>query len=636
MKLQKSNLSQGEQPYQEFEKLNGEHSFKRAVPSGAVEYQVRTRRGGQVVFFNFPLAKEMGLIPPDHPDHMNERLERKLLDTFSLVIINEYDIAKNTHFNEKDIRPNRYMATRYLQLQHPNKQGKTSGDGRGIWNAEFRGKSGITWDISSSGTGATCLSPAAALTGKNFKTGDKRVGYGNGYNTLDEGMSAALMSEIFHQNNVATERTLVIIGFSGAEKGTSINVRAGQNLIRPSHFFCHLKQGQLESLKATVDYYFARQIQNSEWPKHLGSEEKYRFFSDEIARTFARSAAVFESEYIFCWMDWDGDNVLANGGIIDYGSVRQFGMYYGDYRYDDVDRFSTCLPEQRIKARYIVQCFAQIRDFLITGSKKNIRKFRHDPALKIFDREFELVYLQCLLKKVGFSAKNRTILLEKHLQPVMNFRRIFSYLERVRSKKGVYSVPDGQNRDVVFSMRDLLREYPRRLLEQIKQGGNPTLESQVFTDLMASGSARPEDLQISPFRERRISEFQAAYRDLLGRLSSQDFKAPSTQRLLLETMMRSSLINQPDRITGDAAVVITNHLIRWHKKIPTRALHEVFRELVQHQHFTLVEQPQISVEKALNLSQERDPWKRHSKGKSKKSALVLGSLKLIRKYRKSL
>ena len=108
------------------------------------------------------------------------------------------------------------MATRYLQLQHPDKRGKTSGDGRGIWNGEFRGRGG-TWDVSSSGTGATCLSPAAAQTGKFFKTGDRAVGYGNGYNTLDEGLSAALMSEIFHRNGIPTERTLVIISFERNE-----------------------------------------------------------------------------------------------------------------------------------------------------------------------------------------------------------------------------------------------------------------------------------------------------------------------------------------------------------------------------------------------------------------------------------
>jgi len=35
-------------------------------------------------------------------------------------------------------------------------------------------------------------------------------------------------------------------------------------------------------------------------------------------------AAVLEEEYIFNWLAWDGDNLLASGAILDYGSIRQF------------------------------------------------------------------------------------------------------------------------------------------------------------------------------------------------------------------------------------------------------------------------------------------------------------------------
>ena len=61
-----------------FDRIDGRHSFKEAVPEGYVDYQVRTRHGGQVVFFNFKLAKEMGLIPDFHPEKMNERLSQEI------------------------------------------------------------------------------------------------------------------------------------------------------------------------------------------------------------------------------------------------------------------------------------------------------------------------------------------------------------------------------------------------------------------------------------------------------------------------------------------------------------------------------------------------------------------------------
>ncbi len=82
-----------------------------------------------------------------------------------------------------------------------------------------------------------------------------------------------------------------------------------------------------------------------------------------------------EDEYIFCWLDWDGDNMLMDGGIIDYGSIRQFGLCHHRYRYDDVERFSTNLKEQKKKARYLVQTFVQLVDFVRTGQKKDVRSF---------------------------------------------------------------------------------------------------------------------------------------------------------------------------------------------------------------------------------------------------------------------
>ncbi len=621
MKVQ-SAQSLSNRTYSEFDRINGEHPFKDSVPEGVVQYQVRTRSGGKVAFFNFPLAKEMGLLPSDHPEAMNEALERKLLETFSLVIINEYDIHAKIQYAAKDIRPNLYMATRYLQLQHPNKQGRTSGDGRGIWNGEFKGKGGRAWDVTSSGTGATCLSPAAAKEGRWFKSGDRKVCYGNGYNTFDEGMAAALMSEIFYQNGIRTERTLLIVGFSGKEAGTTINVRAGLNLMRPSHFFCHLKQGNYANLKSIVDLYYDRQVRNLDWPKSFTGEKKYRFLTEEVARAFAMSAAKFESDYVFCWMDWDGDNILADGGIIDYGSVRQFGMFYGDYRYDDDDRFSTSLPEQKFKARYIVQSFAQIRDFLVTGKKKNIRRFRKDPAVKLFDAEFERVYRELLLEKVGFSPKHRKWLIDNRKDLVVSFRKCFNYFERVRCSKGIYSVGDGVNRDPVFCMRDLLREFPKRLHALDGAGEVPSKD---FVSLMATSYARSRDLKITPFRENRISEFQSLYSKMITEISGQPMASSQSRALVVELGMRASVINRKERITGDAAIAITECFNRERKNLNRHTLIQAFQEIVAHQRF----RPEGKQRPAQGAAER-------SSRPSKAENLVMRNLRVIRKYCESL
>src|SRR6202008_1286798 len=208
---------------------------------------------------------------------------------------------------------------------------------------------------------------------------------GCGPAALAEGLSAALLFETFPRNGISTERVLAVIALSN---GYAINVRAGRNLLRPSHFFAPLKQGDLPRLQAAIDVFAERQIGNGEWAKLAPGAPRHRHLADACAAGFARAAATFESEYVFCWLDWDGDNVLANGGIVDYGSVRQFGLYHREYRFDDDTRWSTTIPEQRVKARYIAQCFAQIRAFLLEGVKRPLHDFAHDPCLRLFDREF--------------------------------------------------------------------------------------------------------------------------------------------------------------------------------------------------------------------------------------------------------
>src|SRR5204862_4768546 len=152
---------------------------------------------GRVLYFNFPLARELELIPPDHPRVINKKLEQAILETFSLQIINEYDLKLGKKYPADAVKPNCYMATRYLQTQHRNKQGKTSGDGRSIWNGHLKNDH-LTFDLSSRGTGATILSPGAQVTDGEIKTGDFSVGYASGLADLDEMLGSAVMSEMFY------------------------------------------------------------------------------------------------------------------------------------------------------------------------------------------------------------------------------------------------------------------------------------------------------------------------------------------------------------------------------------------------------------------------------------------------------
>ena len=560
--------------YLTFDRINGEHPLKAQVPGAQVSYQARKRKGGKVRFFNFELAQVMGLITADHPCKLNAELERKILDTFSLVIINEWDIENKKKFPESEILPHTYMATRYLQLQHPDKLGRTSGDGRTIWNGTVEHQ-GMTWDISSCGTGGTRLSPACNINKKYYQTGDPSISYGCGYAEVSEGMETLIFSEVLNQNKFKTERLLAIIEF---EKGLSINVRAYSNLLRPSHFFAPLKQAKFETLKQLADYHIEREILNKSWPykKTESPAEKYYQMAEQVALNFSSMVARFEDEYIFCWLDWDGDNILMDGGIIDYGSIRQFGLFHSEYRFDDVERFSTTILEQKQKAKYIAQCFIQIADFLASGKKKSLQKFKSHRLMKLFDKNFEYHKNLNLMKKIGLDEAAQLELCHNHVKKVESFRKVFSYFERAKSKKGLYKVADGITQDAIFCMRDILREFPQLYLARKKM-----LAAGEFLEVIKSSYAKKTDLRINPIKLRQIKKFQEQYLNLVAVVAKK--RKESVDNLLLDIIMRSSVINKYDRVTGNAISFVVNKITSTKPKLTAEETFEVAQNFKHYQ-----------------------------------------------------
>lgn len=574
---------------------------------------MRARHGGKLFYFNFDLAEEIGLIPKGARRAVTPALSRAILDTFSLQIINEYDITHGVKIPKKEVRPHRCMATRYLQMQHPDKKGHTSGDGRSIWNGTFKGPHG-RWDFSSCGAGVTCLSPATAIEKRYFKTGDKNASYGSGRLDLSDGVGAALMSDIFHRNQIRTERTLAVIAY---DDRTCITVRAGKNLLRPAHFFTYLKQGEYAGLKRVVDYYIARQVENKEWPSIQNAKKKYQDLLERVTVAFAKTAAQFESEYIFCWLEWDGDNILADAGIIDYGSVRQFGLFHHEYRYDDVDRLSTSITEQKNKAKYLVQTFAQMTDFLISGRKKNLKSFQNHPSIKRFERIFEQTRDEAVLYQIGFDKNSQARLLKsaQDRETIRGFRAILRYFEKAKAKRGRHAVADGFNWDAVFCVRDILRELPELYLSGVDR-----VPPKQFIEVLRSDYASSADVRIGPSRREKIVRFQRVYRRLVDRAAR--LTGRTAKEVLRRIRERSALINRYSRVTGDAIIFVAQRLLRGWKTISTEELHLMFRDFVE---------GQILRPESLSAAAVSD---RHEKSR-KTRQLLHAMLDTVKRYRES-
>lgn len=544
--------------YSSFERLDGWHSWQEAVSEGYVLYPVRKIAFGKIIYFNYSLAKEMGLIPQNHEHVMNKKLEKKLLDTFSIRIINEYDQTQNLKLHPALMKNKPYMATRYLQLQHKNKCGKTSGDGRSIWNGQIEHQ-GVTWDVSSRGTGVTRLAPGAVEAQKPLKSGNTTFGYGCGLADMDELLGACILAEIFHNQGLNTERVLAVID-SG--RGNGIGVRAGKNLFRPAHLFMFLKQNQCEALRKATHYLIERQHKNGEWSFGSNHRRKYDCMLKEITESFAQFIAQLDRDYIFAWLDWDGDNILANAGIIDYGSIRQFGLRHDEYRYDDVSRFSTSMREQRVKARQTIQTFAQLVDYLNTGVKRPLKQFANHWSLKQFDEHFEYYILDRFLYQVGLSRSKRETLLQKNITLVREFYKEYSVLERTKTKRKPQRVADGINHPAIFNMRNVLYTLPEQLSLSFLSGSIELLDENEFFSLMLADSARGRDRKMSASLRKKIRSFQLKYWEVLARVAGSD----GMKKLLDKVCAQSYEINLPHRLTGDGLLHVVDELLKFKKK----------------------------------------------------------------------
>lgn len=555
--------------YAAFDQLDGSHPWMQVIADGYVPYRVRELQTGEIAYFNFVLAKEMGLIPPDHPHSMTPSLKSKVLSTFSIQIINEYDELSRRRINPQTIKPNKYMASRYLQLQHPNKQGKTSGDGRGIWNGTVT-SGGKIWDVSSRGTGVTCLAPGAVEANRPLKTGEGTFGYGCGLAEIDELYGAAILAEVMHLQGLPTERVLCVIDLG---KGYGIGVRAAPNLLRPAHLFLYLKQNRTEDLKKGIDYLIDRQNQNGVWNNRVRGPSKYDAMAEEICKSFAQFTAKLDIDYIFAWLDWDGDNVLADAGIIDYGSVRQFGLRHDQYRYDDVERFSTNLNEQRVKSRLIVQVFVQIADYLKTGKKKPLKSFAKHPTVHKFNQQFSEFRSHRLLYRMGFNKGQRENIL-KNPGLFEQFDREYSYFEKAKISGKPEKVPDGVNHPALFNMRSILKALPEYYF---KNGFDHSMSASDFYNNILSSFAKQRDTQQRSKHTQHIENFQKLYKQLI--IAAAGSQKPS--KVIRGFSERAQILNQETRVTGNALIQIVFELMNQLKKgMPLDRMQPLIDQLV--------------------------------------------------------
>jgi hypothetical protein len=344
--------------------------------------------------------------------------------------------------------------------------------------------------------------------------------------------------------------------------------------------FRYLKQGRHAELKASVDYFIDREIENGFWELSSEQQQRYTIALDYFARSYARLAALLEEEYIFNWLSWDGDNMLASGAILDYGSIRQFAAKHDKYRYKDVDRYSASLAEQRGWARSLVQVFAQAMAFIDSGVKENLNKFKDADCLRVFDEAFASERDQRLLWRIGFTPEQISYLMNNARTEIRDFDRSLSYFEDRKVRKGIEKLPDGFTHNPVFLIRNLLRVLPAYYVAQTINRVEETsayMPDDIFCGIMAASYVRKRDLELTPAAAAHIKSFQESYLQLIAA-----FGGPFD--LVLKTLQeRSAVINHRHRITGDAVAWIIEEVIAMKGKIRTDGLQEAIDAFIDSQ-----------------------------------------------------
>ena len=123
----------------------------------------------------------------------------------------------------------------------------------------------------------------------------------------------------------------------------------------------------------------------------------------------------------------------------------------------------------------------------------------------MFDKEFEQHLYRHLLYKIGFNEFHREYLLKEHQDLIKNFKKVFCYFEKAKSRRGPHKVMDGQTWDAIYCMRDILRELPVHLF-----GKETFMSPERFMETLASSYASKRDRTLDGTKTRKIHEFQNA------------------------------------------------------------------------------------------------------------------------------
>jgi hypothetical protein len=225
---------------------------------------------------------------------------------------------------------------------------------------------------------------------------------------------------------------------------------------------------------------------------------------------------------------------------------------------------STSIPEQRRKARQIVQRFVQIRELLLHGRAPALDSLRRDEDLLLFDQEFETHRRRLFLRQLGLAKRDIEAALREEPGWMDGLMRLHRRLERRRSSRGEQRVPDGLTWNAVYCMRDVLRELPAKLLAQ-EAPGSERISPEAFYRIALSNYASRADRGASPYRKRIALDYQRHYLQAIRWLAQRRRCRPQTALSAIRAAAEAR--NPQARMTGDGLTHATRRLTGNRKRL---------------------------------------------------------------------
>jgi hypothetical protein len=194
-----------------------------------------------------------------------------------------------------------------------------------------------------------------------------------------------------------------------------------------------------------------------------------------------------------------------------------------------------------------------------------LSEFKTHKCLATFDQSFNDERDRRMLWRLGFTEQQTARLMKSARREIQDFRRAMAFFEDQKVARGMEKLSDGITHNPVFLIRTLLRRLPAYYVSDAASEFGALMPAEEFCTTMAASYASRRDTRLTTARVARSRNFQRCYQRLIA--AAGDYKT-----VLQSLVERTAVINHPNRMTGNAMILVVEEVIAVKDKLPRREL----------------------------------------------------------------